>query len=113
MPEHSISRISFDEIGLSVTVLDSKRGTQTAILPWNDVHTVVAYKRDVYAYDLICVALGNDKAAIEVNEQMEGWPELVERLPAFLPGTPPLSVWWEQVAKPPFATSKTTLFTRT
>jgi hypothetical protein len=113
MPERSISRISFDEIGLSVTALDPKRATQAATLLWNDVHTVVAYKRAAYAYDLICVTLGNDKAAIEVNEQMQGWSELVEGLPAFLPGTPPLSVWWEQVAKPPFATSRTTLFTRT
>lgn len=112
MPRQYVLTISCDETGLAVMACDRKGSAQTSSLRWDAVHTVIAYKRDIYSYDLICLALGNDKESIEVNEEMQGWSELVERLPAFLPGTRPLSGWWERVAQPPFAPSVTTLFRR-
>jgi hypothetical protein len=76
------------------------------------VETVLAYKRDVYAVDLICLGFGNAEQTIEVNEGMRGWSQLIESLPSLLPGTPPPSDWWERVAKPPFAPSVATLYKR-
>jgi len=81
-------------------------------LSWGEVDTVLAYKRDLCAVDLICLAFGTSEGAIEVHEEMQGWSQLVEQLPSRLAGMPPLSDWWERVAKPPFALSPTTLYKR-
>jgi hypothetical protein len=79
---------------------------------WNEVKAVIAFKRDLYATDLICLGFLGPDRTIEVDEEMHGWLQLVEGLPDLLPGTPSLSDWWEQVAKPPFAPSVTKLFER-
>ena len=84
----------------------------SASLEWRDVNAVVAYKRDLFAFDLICLGFVTANGTIEVHEQMHGWSELVEQLPSYLPGVPPLSEWWDRVAQPPFATSMTKLFDR-
>jgi hypothetical protein len=80
---------------------------------WNDVLTVLAYKRDIFAYDLICLLFRSSEKAVEVHEEMDGWSHLIERLPVVLPGTPPLADWWDRVAQPPFAPSVTAFFKRT
>jgi hypothetical protein len=103
-------QICFDQSGLVVTT--SCPTQPTASLEWGKVNSVLAYKRDLYTVDLICLGFGTPEGAIEVHEEMEGWSHLVEQLPSLLPGTPPLSDWWERVAKPPFASSVTTLYKR-
>jgi len=55
------------------------------------VKTVLAYKRDLYQTDVICLGFTGSVGTVEVDEEMRGWSELVERLPSLLPGTPPMS----------------------
>lgn len=81
-------------------------------LEWRDVDVVLAYKRSLYTVDLVCLGFVTPNGAIEVHEEMHGWSELVQQLPSRLFGLPPLSDWWERVAKPPFASSMTKLFER-
>jgi hypothetical protein len=107
---NSPPEIRCDESGFAVT--QTPATSPVALLKWNAVKTILAYKRDVYAYDLICVGFITSDGTIEVNEEMQGWSQLVERLPSVLPGTPPFSDWWERVAQPPFALCMTTLFQR-
>jgi len=107
MSKQRPAEIRFDESGFAVTVSGS-----VSSIRWNDVKTVLAYKRDLYATDLICLGFTSPDGTIEVDEEMPGWPQLVERLPTVLPGTPPMSDWWERVAKPPFAPCVTKLFER-
>ncbi len=108
MSEQSGAEIRCDEAGFAVTLA----GGSATSLKWNAVKTVVAYKRDVYATDLICVGFTTSDGTVEINEEMQGWSQLIEKLPTLLPGTPPLVDWWERVAKPPFASCVTKLFQR-
>jgi hypothetical protein len=103
-------QIRCNETGLVVSTSGSRQPNEA--LSWGEVDTVIAYKRDLYAMDLICLAFGTSEGAIEVHEEMQGWPQLVEQLPSRLADMPPLSDWWERVAKPPFALSATTLYKR-
>jgi hypothetical protein len=112
MAKHRPEEIRCDESGFTVTVGGSVSSVGATSLKWNDVKTVLAYKRDLCATDLICLGFTSPDGTIEVDEEMQGWSQLVERLPSLLPGTPPLSDWWERVAKPPFASCVTKLFER-
>ena len=104
--------IACSDSGFVVTAFDSKNPEKTVSMPWKDVVSVLAYKRDVFAYDLICLAFSSGEIQVEVHEQMDGWSDLIERLPVVLPGTLAVADWWKRVALPPFATSITTLFKR-
>jgi hypothetical protein len=110
MPMRQQRVIDCNETGLAV--ITSDRTQTNASLEWGEVDAVLAYKRDLYALDLICLGFVTSNGTIEVNEEMEGWSLLVEQLPSLLPGIPPLMGWWERVAKPPFAPSVTTLYKR-
>jgi hypothetical protein len=107
------AEIRCDKSGFAVTVGGSTSSTGAARLTWNEVKTVLAYKRDIYVTDLICLGFTSPDGTIEVDEEMQGWSQLVEKLPNLLPGTPPMSDWWERVAKPPFSSCVTKLFERT
>lgn len=107
---NSPAEIRCDEIGFAIT--QTRAASPVASLKWNTVKTILAYKRDVYVCDLICLGFTTSDGTIEVNEEMQGWSQLVEKLPNVLPGTPPFSDWWERVAQPPFAPCVRTLFQR-
>ena len=101
--------IHCDSMGLAVSMPEAQPHVE---LKWDDVNGILAYKRDVFAFDLICLGFVTANETVEGHEQMQGWSQLVEQLPSWLPGVPPLSEWWERVAQPPFGTSRTTLFDR-
>jgi len=112
MSKQHPAEIRCDESGFAVTDADSVSSVGATSLRWNDVKTVLAYKRDLYATDLICLGFTSPDGTIEGDEEMQGWSQLLEKLPSLLPGTPPMSDWWERVAKPPFASCVTKLFER-
>lgn len=90
-----------------------ERGIKTAsrMVCWGDVFHVVAFKRDLFSADLVCLEIQDGvNSSIEVDEQMEGWQELVAKLPDYLPGFPRFGEWFSRVALPPFATRPTELF---
>ena len=57
------------------------------ILPWKEVTRVIAYRRDAYVGDLIClvVELGSLRT-VELDETMPGWHEFLAALPCYLTG---------------------------
>ncbi len=87
-------------------------GTLQTELRWSEVSRVVAYKRDCWGIDLLCMAIGTVAGAVEINEEMDGWAALTDALPMLLPGTLDKSQWWQRIAQPPFAANVTTLFSR-
>lgn len=94
-------------------VLTTRGSSQTDMsLEWNEVDTVIAYKRDIFAHDLICLAFVTRRGTTEVHEEMQGWSKLIDQLPSVLPGTLAPPDWWVQVAFPAFEPSPTTLFKR-
>lgn len=99
-------RISVEDDGFRV-IKETKVLSSTN---WAAVKNVTAYKRDAFATDLICVAIRDGEHTIEVNEEMEGWRQLLEILPMKLHGFPLRGAWEMKVALPPFATNVTTLW---
>ena len=82
-------------------------------MPWSAITSVVAFKRDTYIVDLICLAIQVDEGKImEVNEEMSGWSALVMGLAERLPGFPSFEDWFRSVAFPAFKTNTTVLFDR-
>jgi len=103
-------QIRLNDNGFVVSTPGSTQPIESVV--WGKVNTLLAYKRDLYAMDLICLGFVMKEGTIEVHEDMKGWSQLVGQLPSLLPGVPPFSDWWERVAKQPFAASVTTLYTR-
>jgi len=65
MLKHRTAEIHCKESGL--TIIDDISSPATS-LEWNDVRIVLAYKRDVFATDLICLGFTTSEGTIEVNE---------------------------------------------
>lgn len=104
--------IRYDLCGLRST-LHFREGTESTLaIEWSEVVEVVVFKRDVFAYDLICMSIRTPALACVLDEQMDGWEALIDALPDILPGAVEKGVWWERVAFPPFAVSPTILFKR-
>jgi hypothetical protein len=89
------------------------RSGQKVVLPWNDVQSITAYKRDLAVYDLIClrVELVNSRS-VEVHEEMVNWQAFVDALPAKLTGCAAFGDWFQQVAFPAFSTNETPIYNR-
>lgn len=96
---------------LSWVGLKQDRGQK--VVAWQDVVRIDAFKRDLYAVDLICLSiLLDDNATVEIDEEMEGWDALVDNLSEYLPGCERFSEWFDKVAYPPFKTKLTVIYRR-
>ena len=60
--------IQCDDIGLQATVFNRDGSSAIARIAWSDATTAVAFKRDFFTIDMLCIALGTSAGAIEVNE---------------------------------------------
>lgn len=96
---------------LSWVALKKDRGEK--VIAWQDVVKVEAFKRDLYAVDLICLSiLFEDKTSIEIDEEMEGWDSLVDKLTEYLPGSKNFADWFDVVAFPAFKPNLTVIYSR-
>ncbi len=104
--------ILVDDSGLAGTVYFSDGTMLTVKTRWTEVLKVTAFKRDLFAYDLLCIVFESVGMQLEVDEQMEGWEAMIAALPIYLPGIRASEQWWDEVAHPGFATNVTQLFLR-
>ena len=96
---------------LSFLSMTNERGE--IVVAWQDTARVKAFKRDLYAVDLICLAiLLKDNKAVEINEEMGGWESLIEKLPEYLPGCQKFEEWFTAVAYPAFKPNITVIYQR-
>jgi hypothetical protein len=81
-------------------------------LQWSEVEQVHAYKRDLFATDLICLAFkkSGKEEYYEVHEEMVGYHDLLQILPSRLPEFS--SEWFSQVAFPAFKTNHQIIWKR-
>lgn len=78
-------RVAAQDSGIAIEE-DSKLG-DSIILPWKEVTRVIAYRRDAYVGDLICLAVELDRSrTVELDETMRGWHEFLAALPCYLTG---------------------------
>lgn len=111
MPTAAITSIS--EAGIAYQWhSESGKTRQSAHAPWEALERVTAFKRDLFAYDLICLELVTANAVIEFDEEDPRWKELVRTMPDHLAGCCKWGQWFTSVAFPAFETNKQTLFER-
>ena len=83
------------------------------VVAWRDTIRIEVFKRDLFAVDLICLTIIlKDDRPLEVDEEMNGWESLVEKLQEYLPGCQTLEVWFPTVAFPAFKTNRTVIYSR-
>jgi hypothetical protein len=93
-----------------VSLMDGKKSPS---IKWNEVEKAVAFKRDLWAVDQICVFISrSDNTGIELDEEMKNWSEFIDALPKFLPNCKPSAAWFLDVAFPAFAENFTELYNR-
>src|SRR5262245_40587189 len=104
-------RIAFDEGGFSLAHAGKSQGSDR--LEWASVQKAVAFKRDLWTVDMVCLALETrDSLVLELNEEMVGWQEYIEALPKHLDGARPCAEWFPEVVVPAFKTNSTLVFER-
>ena len=83
------------------------------VIAWKDTIRIEVFKQDLFAVDLICLTIDSthDKQ-LELNEDMDGWESLVEKLPDYLPGCETLAEWFPAVAFPPYKTNRKIIYSR-
>lgn len=97
--------------GLDISPLKGARSS--LFMPWKEVVRVVAFKRDQYLVDRICLLFElSESRTLEVNEDMVGWGQLIHQIPEYLPGAVTFSEWFLPVAFPAFKTNERTVFER-
>jgi hypothetical protein len=101
-----------DNRGLSAVTSYADGRVLRQQLTWAEVHEAVAYKRDCYSVDIICIAFGNGDDGVEINEEMPEWSDIVKALPRYLPGCTSEELWFQQVAFPAFETNPVCIFRR-
>ena len=105
--------IVVDEAGLSVALDPSNLDLVTPTLPWPEIRKVVAFKRDLFVVDLVCLRFeASHERAYEVNEEMGGWDELLVVLPGRLPGCLSRESVLELTVLPAFARNETVVYER-
>lgn len=77
---------------------------------WTAVREIVAFKRDLFAYDEICLGFRIDDTDryVEVWESDHGYRELLSALPDHYSRI--RSDWLPEVVQPPFVTKRTTVW---
>jgi hypothetical protein len=109
-PSQSTSRISI-ELTPTALRLGMSSPPQEKLIPWTSIRRVVAFKRDVFSHDLLCLALElQPQAVVELDESMKGWHELLMALPARLPGALSADEWLARVAFPAFKESSLDIY---
>jgi hypothetical protein len=98
--------------GLAVEAVSRDGATRLVFWEWSAIDRVEAFKRDLFAVDLICLELRTHGEWFEVNEEMAGWDELVAELPQRLPGALAPEKLYAAVMKPAFVECRTLVFER-
>ena len=86
------------------------RSTERKAVLWCAVKEVFAFKRDLFARDLICIGFRVSDAGEywEIDEEMAGWECVLAGLIGAFPGVD--EQWWEKVVFTPFQTHVITLW---
>jgi hypothetical protein len=72
------------------------------------VQRIVGFKRDLYTFDMVCIAFEMRDTTVEINEEMDGYDSVIATLPKHFSGLE--AEWWAKVVFPPVATNWTTIW---
>lgn len=75
---------------------------------WNEIDKIIAYKKDLFTTDLVCVDITHNTTIITLTEELVGWDIFVKTMGEKLPLIDPDWEW--KVIQPPFETNLITIF---
>ena len=117
-PKESELKKPFDEIyadlGLFEYSEDGFKFTNenfSKIIKWSEIDQINAYKKDLYAYDLIVMEIVCGEKALTINEETPGWFQLVLKLKEVFEAIP--KDWDMEITQPPFETNFTNIYNKT
>jgi hypothetical protein len=117
MPENVERRRREDEKAYGRLVLDGdgfhllKNDRRESVLRWSSVRTIRAFKRDFFAYDMICLAFEVGEGEwIEIWEAMVDFGPVDRRMREVFPTVP--NDWHATVMLPAFSTNDAVLWRR-
>lgn len=80
---------------------------------WADISVIEVFKRDMFAYDLICLTIKYEGGEpVEIDEEDPHWDIFVGKLHKRLDGAQPWGKWFSNVAFPAFTANAQTIYTR-
>lgn len=103
---------NFNSDGVTYTSWINGELENDQLIPWTNIEKVAAFKRDLYAVDLICIAFETAEFVYEINEEMVSWPAFVKEIATHLPGCLKAEEWYQSVMLPAFKTNWTVLYSR-
>lgn len=96
---------SYTETGFTISIDPKPTSIQ-----WDEIDTLLAYKKDLLTTDEICLDMHWSGRMIRISESTNGWYQFLERLPRNFPG---IKQGWDfDIIHPAFATNLTLLFDR-
>jgi len=109
-PKYERGVIAADDAGFVRTTYFPDGTVVEVPVKWSETLRVAAFKRNFFAYDLLCLGFETEEGTVEIDEQMEGWEAITDALPKYLSGVRPIEDWFLEVVKPAFATNFTLIF---
>jgi hypothetical protein len=82
----------------------------TRIIKWSEIDKICAYKKDVFAYDLVVMEIVCGEKALVINEQSPGWFQLVLKLNKVFETIP--KGWEIEITQPAFKENYTVLYSK-
>ena len=112
-PQRTVFTIFHNANALKLSWRGPSHDNGDFVIAWKDTIRIEVFKRDLFAMDLICLDIVlRDDRTLEVNEEMDGWKSLVDKLPEYLPGCQTLEDWFPPVVFPAFKTNRTIIYLR-
>ena len=109
----TVYKIFHNANAMKISWLGLENDTGEIVIAWQDAVRVEVFKRDLFAVDLICLSVVlRDNKAVEINEEMEGFESVADKLPEYLPGCQKFEEWFQVVAFPAFKTNNTVIYQR-
>ena len=90
------AEIQTDATQLRRTAHFTDGSIRTLAINWTTVNRIVAFRRDVLTAPVASVAISDPGNIVVLDEQMQGWPALLESLPSHLTLTPTYPTWLTQ-----------------
>lgn len=95
---------TYNENGFVIKIDNTEKNVK-----WNEIKTLIAYKKDLFAVDIICLdIIFENEAFLKINEETKGWFKFLEHSKEKLEITD--KTWEINIAVPPFEPNTTIIF---
>jgi len=80
-------------------------------IKWNEIDKIAAYKKDLFAVDLIVMEISHNEKHLTLNEEMPGWFQFVLKTKEIFSEIP--KDWDVEIMHPAFEENYTVLYSKT